>query len=102
MFFRKRVKKVSHVVPIWVTFENLPVFLFHKEALFEIGRLLGRPVKVDGYTLNKSKLHQASVCIEVDISKQLPSHVWIKVLDTGTVIKFTLVKFPSIVITVRS
>lgn len=36
--------------------ENLPIFLFHKEALFEIGKLLGTPMKIDGYTTNKSKL----------------------------------------------
>lgn len=86
----------SPVVPIWVTFENLPVFLFHKEALYEIGKLLGKPVKVDGYTPNKNKLHQANICIKVFVSVDLPSHVWIKVLDKGTAIKLQYNNIPTI------
>lgn len=54
----------SPVVPVWISLENLPIFLFHREALYEIGKFLGVPIKVDGYTANRSKLHQASICVE--------------------------------------
>lgn len=84
----------SPVVPVWISLENLPIFLFHKEALFEIGKLLGTPVKVDGYTANKSKLSQANLCIEMDVSKKHPSHLWIKTLETGTAVKVNYGKMP--------
>lgn len=77
-----------------VALENLPLVLFHKEALYEVGHLLGKPIKVDGYTANQSKLNQSNICIEMDISKPLPSHIWIKLLDKGTAIKVRYGKVP--------
>lgn len=47
----------SPIVPVWVSLENLPVVLYHKEALVEIEKLIVNPVKLDGYTGNKSKLN---------------------------------------------
>lgn len=85
----------SPVLPVWIALENLPIFLFHKEALFEIGKLLGKPIKVDGYTANRSKLSQANLCIELDVSKNLPTHLWVKVLDKGTAVKVNYSKVPS-------
>lgn len=70
-----------------VAFVKLLIFLFNKEALFEIGKLIGKPIKVDGYTTNKSKLNQASVCIELDITQPHPTHVWINLLDFGLAVK---------------
>lgn len=49
------VEDDSPILPVWVALENLPIFLFQKEALYEIGKLLGTPVKIDGYTANRSK-----------------------------------------------
>lgn len=88
------VEDESPVVHVWVSLENLPIFLFHKEALFEIGKMLGVPVKIDGYTANRSKLHQANLCIEMDISKDLPSHFWIGMLDKGVAIKVSYGNIP--------
>lgn len=84
----------SPIVPVWVSLENLPIFMFHKEALFEIGKLIGNPVKIDGYTTNKSKLNQANICIYLDVSKPLISHLWIKVLEKGTAIKVSYGRVP--------
>lgn len=72
----------------------MPIFLFHKEFPYEIGKFLGKLVKVDGYTLKKSKLLQANVCIELDVPVELPSHVWINVLDTGKTIRVKYNKVP--------
>lgn len=78
-----------------MAFEKLPIFLFNKEALFEIGKLIGKPIKVDGYTANKSKLNQASVCIELDITKPRPTHVWINLLDSGMAVKVSYSQIPA-------
>lgn len=77
----------SPIVPVWLALENLPLFLFHKEALFDLGRLLGKPIRVDGYTANRSKLNQPNICIEMDVSKNLPTHLWVKIFERGTAVK---------------
>lgn len=84
----------SPIVPVWISLENLPIFLFQEEALFQIGKLVGVPVKLDGYTANRSKLHQATMCVEVDVSKSFPSHVWIQVMGRGVPIKVTYANVP--------
>lgn len=52
------------------------------------------PVKLDGYTANRSKLHQANMCVEMDVSKSLPSHLWVKVMDKGGPVKVTYINVP--------
>lgn len=84
----------SPVIPIWVTLEKLPIFLFDKEALFEIAKLLGKPIKVDGYTTNKSKLSQGSIFVELDVSKNLPKHLWLNIMGKGTALKVNYPKIP--------
>ncbi|KAL0283313.1 UNVERIFIED_CONTAM: hypothetical protein Sradi_7233500 [Sesamum radiatum] len=49
----------SSVVPIWVSFPELPAHLFRKDALFSIASMIGSPLQVDDLTLNKSKLSLA-------------------------------------------
>lgn len=88
------VEDESSIVSVWISLENLPIFLFHKEALFEIGKLLGTPVKIDVYTANKSKLSQANLCIEMDISKALPNHLWIGILEKGVAVKVNYGSIP--------
>ncbi|KAL2251644.1 UNVERIFIED_CONTAM: hypothetical protein Sindi_2286700 [Sesamum indicum] len=61
----------SSVVPIWVCFPELPAHLFGKEALFSVASMVGSPLQIDALTLNKSKLSQARVCVEIDLLKPI-------------------------------
>ncbi|KAL0283416.1 UNVERIFIED_CONTAM: hypothetical protein Sradi_7230000 [Sesamum radiatum] len=61
----------SSVVPIWVSFPELPAHLFRKDALFSVASMIGSPLQVDTLTLNKSKLSQARVCVEIDLLKPI-------------------------------
>lgn len=65
------------IVPIWITFEGLPIYLHDKHALFSIANLIGTPLKVDSSTLLLNRPSVARVCIELDVSKDLPRTVWI-------------------------
>ncbi|KAL2228321.1 UNVERIFIED_CONTAM: hypothetical protein Sindi_1811800 [Sesamum indicum] len=56
----------SSVVPIWVSFPEFPAHLFHKDALYVIASMVGRP-QIDDFTFNQSKLSKAGVCIEIDL-----------------------------------
>ncbi|KAL0291549.1 UNVERIFIED_CONTAM: hypothetical protein Scaly_2632300 [Sesamum calycinum] len=61
----------SSVVPIWVCFPKLLAHLFRKEALFSVASMVGSPLQIDALTLNKSKLSQARVCVEIDLLKPI-------------------------------
>src|SRR4051812_5061445 len=65
------------VVPVWISLPNLPLFLFNKPALFNIGSLLGKPLTLDAPTADLSRPSVARVCVEVDLLKRLPPRLWL-------------------------
>lgn len=42
-------------VRVWVFLEHLPFYFFASGSLFSIGRLIGRPIKIDAATLALSR-----------------------------------------------
>lgn len=73
----------SPIVPCWITFKKLPVMLFHVEALFEIAKLIGNPLRMDQATTHRSVLTKAKVCVEVDASVSPPTSI---VVEAGGVL----------------
>ncbi|KAL2244367.1 UNVERIFIED_CONTAM: hypothetical protein Sindi_0554700 [Sesamum indicum] len=61
--------KESSIVPVWVSFPELPAHLFRKEVLFTVASMIGTPLQIDDATLNQSKLSKARACIELDLLK---------------------------------
>ncbi|KAL2236245.1 UNVERIFIED_CONTAM: hypothetical protein Sindi_0816200 [Sesamum indicum] len=61
--------KESLIVPVWVSFPELPAHLFRKEVLFTVASMIGTPLQIDDATLNQSKLSKARACIELDLLK---------------------------------
>ncbi|KAL2227908.1 UNVERIFIED_CONTAM: hypothetical protein Sindi_1770500 [Sesamum indicum] len=61
--------KESSIVPVWVSFPELPAHLFRKEVLFTMASMIGTPLQIDDATLNQSKLSKARACIELDLLK---------------------------------
>lgn len=62
----------SPLVPCWVTFKKLTTMLFHAEALFEIYKLVGNPLRMDQATAHRSILAKGRVCVEVDANVPPP------------------------------
>lgn len=56
---------------VWLRLPGLPVEFFNKELLMEIGSVVGRPVKVDDYTISGTRGKYARVCVELDLSRTL-------------------------------
>ncbi|KAF8389111.1 hypothetical protein HHK36_025797 [Tetracentron sinense] len=71
------------IVPIWVSFLNLPIHLFNNSALESIGSILGKVLKIDGPTKTFTRPSVARVCIEMDILKKNPDRFWLGVGDQG-------------------
>ncbi|KAL2225817.1 UNVERIFIED_CONTAM: hypothetical protein Sindi_1940400 [Sesamum indicum] len=59
----------SSIVPVWVSFPELPAHMFRKEVLFTVASMIGTPLQIDDATLNQSKLSKARACIELDLLK---------------------------------
>ena len=61
--------KESSIVPVWVSFPELPAHLFRKEVLFTVASMIETPLQIDDATLNQSKLSKARAWIELDLLK---------------------------------
>ncbi|KAJ6807327.1 uncharacterized protein M6B38_172025 [Iris pallida] len=61
----------SPMAPVWVSFPDLPTFLFTKASVFLIAAGLGSPLKLDKATENLSRPSRSRVLVEMDISKPL-------------------------------
>ncbi|CAH9085074.1 unnamed protein product [Cuscuta epithymum] len=73
----------SPFAPVWVKLDGLPIHLHDLRALSCIASLLGRPIRIDEPTATFSRPSTARICIEIDISKPLPSNIWINNGDSG-------------------
>lgn len=66
------------VVPIWVIFPGLPLHMHRKDSLFQIAAMLGTPLKLDAATASMNRPSLARVCVELDVSKELPQRIFIQ------------------------
>ncbi|VFQ89732.1 unnamed protein product [Cuscuta campestris] len=57
--------------------EGLPIHIFDSTALYSIANLIGKPLKADNATIQLTRPSVARVCVELDLSKELPNSVWI-------------------------
>ncbi|XP_020599223.1 uncharacterized protein LOC110038669 [Phalaenopsis equestris] len=69
--------KEPPVVPIWYKFLGLPLPFFKLNALFNIGRALGTPLKVDAPTYNKARPALDRIQVERDITLPEVKRIWI-------------------------
>ncbi|VFQ85169.1 unnamed protein product [Cuscuta campestris] len=67
----------SPLIPVWVGLEGLPIHLFDSAALYSIANLIGRPLRTDSATRNLTRPSVARVCVELDLSKEIPKAIWI-------------------------
>ncbi|VFQ82564.1 unnamed protein product [Cuscuta campestris] len=82
------------IVPVWVSCPKLPIYLHDQRALSLIGSSIGRPLKVDENTLNFSRPDLARFCVEVDVSRALPSKVHLKLGDKDSFISLIYENVP--------
>lgn len=62
-------------MPMWVKIYNLPLHFWHIKVLEGIDNALGKFLKVDNERLSKDIYTFARICVEVDLSQGLPSHI---------------------------
>lgn len=67
---------------------------FQAEALFEIAKLVGNPLRMDQATAHRTVLMRARVCVEVDSSKSLPTTIFVDVHGLMHVVDVIYDEFP--------
>ncbi|KAF9619495.1 hypothetical protein IFM89_007243 [Coptis chinensis] len=65
-------RKTIKGIPIWVNLYDVPKELWSEEGLGVVASRLGRPLLMDEATASKKRISFARVCIEVEISSELP------------------------------
>lgn len=65
------------IIPVWVALEGLPIHLHDYRTLYEIAKLIGTPLKMDSATLSFHRPSVARFCVEVDVTIDLPTKIFI-------------------------
>ncbi|KAK1281662.1 hypothetical protein QJS10_CPB22g00004 [Acorus calamus] len=68
---------------IWVQLHNASFDLFSPDLLFSIGKAIGKPLRIDEYTLALKRLTYARICIELNPALELPRHIEV-ITSAGT------------------
>lgn len=66
------------IVPVWVSLLGLLVHFHQREALFQIGRMTGTPMKLDMVTAENLRPSVARYCVELDVSQALLACIYIQ------------------------
>ncbi|KAK1325155.1 hypothetical protein QJS10_CPA01g00001 [Acorus calamus] len=54
------------LVPVWLRLHRLTYDLFSPDLLLSIGNGIGRPLRIDEYSLSRKRLSYARVCVEIN------------------------------------
>ncbi|GAA0149287.1 hypothetical protein LIER_08506 [Lithospermum erythrorhizon] len=65
----------------WIRVECLPLYLFDEMSLLSISNSIGRPISVDPRNVNRTMLHSARICVELDVGKPLLDAILISFKD---------------------
>lgn len=55
----------------WIRFANLPMEYYDADILWQLGDKVGKPIRIDGVTLDQSRGRYARLCVEINMDKPL-------------------------------
>ncbi|KAF6141228.1 hypothetical protein GIB67_024312 [Kingdonia uniflora] len=70
-------QKNTHAM-VWVKFPGLGTEYWEEDVLMSMARTVGNPVQVDSYTLCRNTGFNASVLVDVDFSKPVPTKIMVE------------------------
>ena len=62
-------------LPIWIQMNNVPLELFTQKGISHIASVLGKPLYMDSFTAKQQRLAYAKVCVEVEATMEISSHI---------------------------
>ncbi|KAI5423833.1 hypothetical protein KIW84_030161 [Lathyrus oleraceus] len=63
------------VMPLWVTFPQLPLHLWGEKCLAKIASSIGKPITMDECTTKKLRVSYARMLVEVDVTQKLRNSI---------------------------
>ncbi|XP_058753872.1 uncharacterized protein LOC131627051 [Vicia villosa] len=76
---------VLRVLPIWVTFPQLPLKFWGDKSIGKIASAVGKPLMTDECTARKLRVSYAKVLIEVDVTVELKEEIMIRDGNSGKI-----------------
>ncbi|XP_058754195.1 uncharacterized protein LOC131627366 [Vicia villosa] len=71
-------KDAIRVMPLWVTFPQLPLAFWGESSIGKVASAIGKPIMTDECTAKKLRITYARVLIEVDITAELKEAIYIR------------------------
>ncbi|KAG8369271.1 hypothetical protein BUALT_Bualt15G0134100 [Buddleja alternifolia] len=72
-------KEESPIMPIWVKVFGLRPHRFHRQFLYHIASLIGKPLKLDEATTKIENPVVARICVEINVLDKLPLDIPIQI-----------------------
>ncbi|KAG8383409.1 hypothetical protein BUALT_Bualt04G0009700 [Buddleja alternifolia] len=72
-------KEESPIMPIWINVFGLKPHWFHRQFLYHVARLIGKPLKIDEATLRISNPVVARKCVKINVLNKLYSDIPIQI-----------------------
>lgn len=69
---------ILRVMPLWVTFPQLPLHLWGEKCLAKIASSIGKPITMDECTTKKLRVSYARMLVEVDVTQKLRNSINIR------------------------
>lgn len=73
----RRLEKLS-LAAVWIQIYHLPIELWSGEILEQVASQFGRVLKVDDFTIDRSRDKFARICVELDLEQPLQPRTWVK------------------------
>ncbi|KAG8385902.1 hypothetical protein BUALT_Bualt03G0093400 [Buddleja alternifolia] len=69
----------SHIMPIWIKVLGLKPHWFHRQFLFHVASIIGKPLKLDEATSEIENPAVARICVEINVMEKLQSEIPVQV-----------------------
>lgn len=80
-------------LPVWIQFSNIPLELFTKTGLSYIASAVGIPLYCDKITAYQKRLAFARICVEIDVSDNIPEVIEVEMKNGNIVYVYTKVSW---------
>lgn len=80
-------EKETPIVPVWITLPELPWHCYNKAFIAALLAPIGKTLYLDAASILKTRGSVAKVRIQLDITKDRPSHVWMGTNETDFTIR---------------
>ena len=71
-------------LPLWIQLSNVPLDFFTQREISYIASAIGNPLYMDRITANQQKLSYAKVCVEIEVTKDIPRSIEVELRNGRT------------------